>query len=85
MKMKKGDLVAKIASDWVIKNQWMAESIIAKELFGCTKEVFGIIIEEPVPFTPGPRRPIMTAKVLTTAGNIVQISTDQLEVIGNSE
>tara|TARA_B100000902_G_C26973849_1_gene746765 strand:+ start:19 stop:279 length:261 start_codon:yes stop_codon:yes gene_type:complete len=86
--MKAGDLVSKITNDWILNNKWATETVVAKELFGHTKEVFGIILEDPEAFRitrSGDEVPIATAKVLTTSGGIVNVSINQLEVIGSNE
>ena len=86
--MKAGDLVSKITNQWVLNNKWATETVVAKELFGHAKEVFGIVIEDPETFRvtrSGDEVPIVVAKVLTTSGEILKISVNQLEVIGSNE
>lgn len=86
--MKAGDLVSKITNQWVLNNTWAVDTVVAKELFGHTKEVFGIVLEDPETFRftqSGDEIPIVVAKVLTVSGDILKISVNQLEVIGSNE
>ena len=80
--MKVGDLVARKTSEWVIKNGWSLDAPISRELFGCAKEVFGVIIDA----NPKNNKFISSVacvRVLTTEGNVIKISKNQLEVIGS--